>query len=266
MDIDKLDDKKQKHELTFEKYISNPSGNKGNLFLNMAMVRDNLSEKFDKLYREHSKRFQLNVYKKDKGYILYVKVPSSKYDLTYDVVFELYDINKDDTKPLDKISLNKCKFRVFSNCPSFVFTYAYIFSTRGLLIEELKKKYDKNVLKRQPYEKNYFQIIAMEKSIYFAITYLLMEATTLEEIDNMVERGNPFGLIASDQGKLLEYQNLQKKEREEKAKEKKKEHKVIVKRVESPSNKKSGTKSTGKKISNKKVAPKSKIKGKSKIK
>lgn len=262
MDIDKLENK---HSITFEKYITNPSGNKGNLFLNMSMVKGNLQEKFDKLLYDKKDNFALNVYKHGGNFILYVKVPSSRYDLFYDVVFEIQDRTNED-KPLDRVNLSKCEFKVFSNCPSFAFTYAHIFNNRKLIIDELVSKYAKDIIKRPPYEKNYYEIVAMEKSLFYAISYLLSRCTTLEDVNNLCEKGNCFSAISTTDDKLFEYKQLQQAESKERRKEEKdKVRKETMGRVLKANIKKgdSGRIITGKE---KRKAPKSKVKGKRKIK
>lgn len=267
MDIDKLE--KEKHSLSFEKYLTNPSGNKGNLFLNMSMVKGNLNEKFDSLLREKKNKFDLKVYDNGNKFILYVKVPSSKYDLFYDVVFEI-DKKGEDDKPLERINLKKSKFKVYSNCPSFVFTYAFIFNNRELLIEGLKSKYSKDTLQKQPLQKNYYQIVAMEKSLFFAISYILMQCSTLEEVSNKAVKGNCFSLIATPEGKLAEYRSLQKQESVNKTKDRKKEvRKEALGRVLNAKTQKGDTKRiiTGKaKITGNNSKRTTKKKGKSKIK
>ena len=129
----------------------------------------------------------------------HVKVPSETLDrFYYDVLLEI------DSNPT-AISLRDCDVKFFSNCPSFVYTYAYVLyhtgteetdskgskkkSSSGLMIDMLKGKIPKDrllvpgteeklgddVLGNPPQSRNPHMIAILDKSVYYAIFYLLEE-------------------------------------------------------------------------------------------
>jgi hypothetical protein len=64
------------------------------------------------------------------------------------------------------------KVSVFSNSPSFLFTYAYVVNKDGFLITELKTKVSKKAISDKPSVTNPTEVYGFEKSIYFALLYL----------------------------------------------------------------------------------------------
>lgn len=196
--------------LTFEQYIANPTMQPSNV-LNLDMVRKQLDNRYDKLINKH-KRIKYDIYKTDNNeYFIHVKLPSESYDLFYDVVFKI--------NTTDIVNLKDCKFKVFSNSPSFVFTYAYIFNLYGLFVDELKNKVSKEVLNKEPNMRNYFKIINYEKSIYYSILYVLSHIRTVSELDKVVRKktdiNKVFDNIKSIDEKIKEYNYRRKKETEE---------------------------------------------------
>jgi len=95
-------------------------------------------------------------------------VPSEFYktnNITYDVLIEIeYRENK-------RLSLRNAKF--YSNCPSFIYTYAYVFNQESLVIEDLKSKLPSECLTNPPTIRNPIESRGYEKSIYMACRYLL---------------------------------------------------------------------------------------------
>lgn len=214
-----MKDKKDNSEqniLTLENYITNPTKNKGNLFLNLKSVKRDLDSRYDNLIKNKENDFEIKVYKKDKVLYVYIKEPSETYDMSYDIVFEFDSSNN--------IGINKCPLKTFSNCPSFAFTYGYVFNNLNLLIDNLKDKYSKDILKRLPYQRNYYEIVNIEKSLYFAIRFLL---DNYGNIDDLVEASTKlpikfFSSMDTVDKKIALNKKLQREKRKEKQKEKKK--------------------------------------------
>lgn len=123
--------------------------------------------------------------------IVHVKVPSGTVkNFYYDVLYELSYTNT--TK-----DILDCEVKIFSNSPSFVYTYAYVFyhmgATEGvaaptgmlinrttqkipkdrLLIREAEKKLGKEPLREPPVVRNVLGLPLFDKSLYFALFYLL---------------------------------------------------------------------------------------------
>ena len=98
--------------------------------------------KLEKEYTEFSSKFDCKIFRYQNNIIFHVIVPSVKKDyITYDVIIEV----NYDTKSSEAVDANNLEFKCFSNCPSFIFTYANTFKQRGLLCKWLENKYKKEV-------------------------------------------------------------------------------------------------------------------------
>ena len=151
--------------MNMTEYMQNPLG-KGASVLMLSSTRKMLDEKKKKIVQQIiHKWFMLN----DKYYIAHIKIPSKSADkLMYDVLIEI-DIS---SIPKQSTVINNSKCRVFSNCPSFVFTYAYVFDKNKDIIPWTKKKYNKKVFDLNPTQRNPIEMRNYERSIYFAIKYI----------------------------------------------------------------------------------------------
>lgn len=121
--------------------------------------------------------------------IVHVKVPSETVrNFSYDVLLEL------DSAGGAK-RFEDCHVRVFSNCPSFVYTYAYVFyhlpddelGKPTMMIDDFRQKIPKNCimisdiagkvgetpLTQRPVVRNPYGLPLFDKSIYYAVFYIL---------------------------------------------------------------------------------------------
>ncbi len=145
-------------------YLQNPYG-KGSSFSGAAKAIADLNTQ----YTELAASFACKVYKYQSNAIVHVVVPSAKNpNITYDVVLE-YKLN--DVRPED-ITVGDMPCTVFSNCPSFIFTYASVFRKNNLLCNWLDSKYRNEVRKLDPTIKNKYNIIGLERSLYLAMLHL----------------------------------------------------------------------------------------------
>lgn len=120
--------------------------------------------------------------------IVHIKVPSETVkDFYYDVLLEL---NRAGAK-----RFQDCHIKIFSNCPSFVYTYAYVFyhlkddelgtdnmivdryeqkiPRERLMIKNAETKLGKRVVTERPDVRNPYGLPLFDKSVYYAIFYLL---------------------------------------------------------------------------------------------
>ena len=100
-----------------------------------------------------------------------IKIPSetNKDTIAYDVVIRFFA----DSKEVEsESSLRNYKIQFFSNSPSFIFQYAYLYLKAGYGIELLYDKLDKTVKTTPPKNSNPNNIIMYDKSIYYACKYL----------------------------------------------------------------------------------------------
>lgn len=151
--------------MNISEYMKNPLG-KGASVLMLSTTRKALDDEYATIAAQIThKWYNLN----NKYYIIHIKIPSKSISqLYYDVLLE-FDA---DSIPKQVTVINNGKCRVFSNCPSFTFTFAYVFNKNKDIIPWTKKKYNSLVFKSNPAKRNPAEIRNYEKSLYFAIKYI----------------------------------------------------------------------------------------------
>lgn len=160
--------------MTIKEYLSNPTGRS-----DAAMMLGTIRRKFDQEFSVLQHAIRVKWYCiKDHSYVAHVRVPSSSYGkVFYDVLIE-FDI----TSIEGNSDFRDKAFRVFSNCPSFTYTYARVFYNMGLLISWAQRKYNAKVLGMEPDKRNPGKIINYEKSLYFVFRYLNKHAAYYQRI------------------------------------------------------------------------------------
>ena len=158
--------------MTILEYLTNPYG-KGSAIGNVATQKKSYDEQFEKLQSKITHR----IYLYRNRAIYHAVVPSQKEDSgnTYDVIIEIPF--PEDTGSV--ISLEDRDFTVFSNCPSFIFTYAHVFYSKGMLCKWLVDKYRMEVRRKLPVHTNQYNVIGFERSLYLAMKYLKIHGQLL---------------------------------------------------------------------------------------
>ena len=155
--------------VTLYSYVSNPTG-KGSAFVaNRSAIKNGLNMIYIKLLREHRKQFYCIPYVYENGdLLLYVKVPSEAYKdnkISYDVLFKItYD---------QRLERKNRDMKIYSNSPSFIFTYCYVYNRANFLIDDLKSKVPSLALTQAPVVRNPIGSFGYEKSTYIAARYIL---------------------------------------------------------------------------------------------
>ena len=150
--------------MTIGEYLKNPYG-KGSAFSSSSKQKEDLDNQF----KELASTIVSKIYRYRDQIIYHVIIPSTKKDtVTYDVIVEV------ETKQLHEgaANLEDLNFRVFSNCPSFIFTYAHVFRGNDMLCEWLLPKYNPEVRSKPPVQRNHYGIIGLERSLYLAMKHL----------------------------------------------------------------------------------------------
>jgi len=157
-------------KISLRQLVDNPSG-KGSAYLaKRAMIKQGLNMTYIKILSRYRKQFFAVPYIYKDGRILFhVKVPSEMYNInkiSYDVLFEF--------QPTDtNVRLAMRNVKCFSNSPSFIFTYAYVFNQKQLIIDNFKKNLPNQCLTQPPVVRNPIESMGYEKSIYLASRYLI---------------------------------------------------------------------------------------------
>lgn len=167
-------------ETTLENYIKNPGIIKGMATNSqIKLILKDYQNRFDTTLVREAGQFAYFLYKdqkkKDVWYI-HMLVPSEATEqLYYDVVLE-FTINTEKLRN----DLFKEKVRFFSNDPAFMFTWAYAFNEKGLLIDWLKPKLSKKSLTQKPVIRNPNIQTGYVKTFYFAYFYMKLRLLNQE--------------------------------------------------------------------------------------
>jgi len=248
-------------------FIDNPMGKGSNAIPNRQLIKNDLNRRYEELIKK--KKIELKIYKNHDDYYFHFLIPSeSERNNTYDVVLQ-FTMDKDDFK--NDSYLDRYYIKFFSNCPSFVYTYAFVFNLYDMLIDDLKQKYDDRVLNEDPSTRNPGEIISYEKSIYFACYHLLrnrnyLSKSVLQSIAKPYSKKQILSEIRTDEMVQAEIKKENNILKEKKEKEKQKKTNPAPNK---PELKKQSTRSTtpepnirvitARKSSIKKIKPKKKI-------
>lgn len=182
--------------MTIKEYVENPMG-KGDAALgtNKMVVKGVLSDKYRRLVSRKKIKSYCYTGTKRGQITIHLVIPSeTERENTYDVVFEFTPTDKD---AKDAKSLNGYDVRVFSNSPSFAYTFAYVYKKNGLLIESLTKKLGKQFVKIAPDVRNRYQIVNYEKYIFFGAMYLIESGLLAKSVlDRQLMGMTPFNYPA----------------------------------------------------------------------
>ena len=194
--------------------LLNPFG-KGAAAISLRSIERDLGDRFFKYINPYIK---VKCYRKGEDYILLAKVPSERNIFSikpvfYDVVLEFYPLNKD---AKGSMFIRDYGVRVFSNCPSFVYIFTYVYNEKGLLASFVPKKhYVKEALNKEPEVKNPIELIGIEKTVWYTIRFMernqLFNKLRLKNI--LVSGGYKEALaeLATQEEKLAERESMKAK-------------------------------------------------------
>ena len=156
----------------------------------------------------------------EEAFYFHFQVPSESNDgkYNYDVVLRFYTDNPELKKTS---SLRGYYVQFFSNCPSFMYQYAYIYKREGFLIEALYNKLDADYIDIPPKDENKANKKSYDKSIYYVCRYLndkkfsLLEKRGINDLkkvtnDQFFRNISDFRAVKMDQYILNEEKKLAK--------------------------------------------------------
>lgn len=151
--------------MTIHEYLNYPMGKNSAIFM-IGTAKEKMIERFLLIENE----IKMIIYNTGNTFVFHMELPSeSSKGLTYDVVIEVPFTKNDENRGNN---IFQFPFRVYSNCPSFIYSYAYIFYKKKLICSWLVNRYDKKTLTMAPKKRNEHEIIFYEKSIFFAVYYI----------------------------------------------------------------------------------------------
>lgn len=151
-----------------KEFFNNPAG-KGSAVLNINATKNKFQEKYNQIHKRISHK---SFFVKDDIYIL-INIPSSVEGIMYDVLMK-FEKNK---KSIGTTILDM-EMRLFSNSPSFLYTYANAYDKQKLFIKECKKKLSSKMLSDIAKTRNPYGVLSYDFSIYSALWYILSNGYT----------------------------------------------------------------------------------------
>lgn len=158
--------------MTLLDYVENPMG-KGSMILPNTKMKQAFIETFGTV----SDSMKITWYKVMDNYIAIVGLPSnsaSKHGMNfrYDIVFHF-------KKPsaLNKAAIMGSEWNVYSNSPSFIYTYAHVFYKKGMICKWLENKLGRTIKSVSPSIRNQYNVIGYERSLYLSALKVLQSMT-----------------------------------------------------------------------------------------
>lgn len=110
----------------------------------------------------------------EKSFYYHILIPSesqktNRKDYYYDVVLRFFT---EDPSISKEKTLNNYYIQFYSNSPSFIYQYAYLYNRNGFLISELYSRTDAEYINTPPTKTNADMNMTYDKSIYLACKYL----------------------------------------------------------------------------------------------
>lgn len=206
--------------MTIREYLENPMGKGDSSIPNRAALIASLNEKYLSLDRRKGKDIKMTIYRVPlkNEYYFHLIIPSeTERDNTYDVVFRFFDPENAHNREL---TISGFDIQVFTNTPSFAYTFAYVYRQSGLLIEWLSKKLGKKPVTQQAVVRNKFGLINFDKYLYFGAKYILeskhMNRIAIESTSIPMNRAGFERKIRSLEQIMREYDTAKSKLRTEK--------------------------------------------------
>jgi len=207
----------QPKHLTIKGFHS-PTGSVGQ----SKLIIDNLMTRYT---TNISKNIELLVFKDKENYVFRISIPSEKNfrfktNIFYDVIIEFYPIDK---KQIDDTKIVDYGLRVFSNVPTFMFNFTYVYHKMNALYRKIPlAMYSEKALAEPTKQTNPYKLIGIEKSILYALRKIY-EVTkyTKDKIDKILVKlpeedpnykfpGNIFDDIKSQEDKMKEILNTER--------------------------------------------------------
>lgn len=155
--------------MTLQEYLTNPLGKGDSSLPGRELIIQSLTGKYYELDRKKGKLIKEMVYHDPTNgdfYIHLIMPSETERDNTYDVVVRLFDNSH------KELSLSKYDVQFFTNTPSYVYTFAYVYHEYGLSIQFLESKNGNKAVTKPPIVRNQFEVVSYDKYLFFAAKYI----------------------------------------------------------------------------------------------
>lgn len=153
--------------MNFRDYMEHPMGKGAST--GSRIQRDELIKQYNWFIQDHKINHKL--VKKGNRFFAMIQIESRKVrGFFFDNILEFSNVNSSQSM----LSIDN-EMRVYTNSPSFNFTYAYVFNKNKMIIPELKNKYSKLAIKDEPEIRNSYNIISYDRVLFFSILYIMRQ-------------------------------------------------------------------------------------------
>lgn len=158
--------------MTIQEYIDNPMGKGDASVINRKIIKESMISNFHRYEEKKGKQVKSHPFVTVNGeyYFLLVLPTETERDNSYDVVFHFFDREK---KFLSSKSIKDYDVKMFSNDPSFGYTFAYVYNKNGMMVESLIPKLGKKFVTSPPKTRNKFEVVNYNKYIFYGAMILL---------------------------------------------------------------------------------------------
>jgi hypothetical protein len=201
--------------------------NKGFSALQIKLVMNDLVYRYTQNIRS---KIRTRVFKENDDYFIYTQIPSESSDeypdsapIHYDVIIQLIPPTK---ASLAWDNIREYDVKVFSNIPSFVFTFNYVYHKQRALVNLPSGYYTQRTLMEKARMRNPLNLLGIDKSLWFAVYYCDEHRIFKKSnIDSLVEGNLSLVKLLRDEKVLSQDRKMDECERREK-------HKRDLKEVE----------------------------------
>lgn len=147
--------------------------NKGFSALQIKLIMNDLVYRYT---QNISGKMKIRIFMENNDYFVYAKIPSESNGeypdskpIYYDVIIQLIPPNK---AALAWDNIREYDAKVFSNIPSFVFTFNYVYHHKRALINLPSAYYAQKAILEKARVRNPLNLFGIDKSLWFTIYYL----------------------------------------------------------------------------------------------
>lgn len=130
-----------------------------------------IMESYNRRYELIKDRIMWAACRNGPAYVVHIRIPSehpNRRDIFYDIVLEFIPTSKNDEK---KSTFNSYSLRLFSNVPSFSYSFTYVYNKYKILIPWLTGKCMHMCLTTPPVRKNPNMIVAADMKTWLAVKF-----------------------------------------------------------------------------------------------
>lgn len=146
-----------------KEFLHNPAG-KGSAVLNITATKDKYLERYNVI----CKKITHKTYFVDDDIYIIVNIPSTINGIMYDVLLKF----KKTKKSLGS-TITDMDMQLFSNSPSFLYTFAFAYDNKKLFIRECRRKLSSKMLSDIAKTRNPYGVLSYDFSIYAALFYIV---------------------------------------------------------------------------------------------